>query len=161
MHELKTSVTIPLPIEAVFSFFADASNLERITPPELRFRILTPLPLQMRRGTLIDYRLRLFGVPIFWKTRISVWEPPFRFVDEQLSGPYRTWIHQHLFTEAGGSTLMEDLVHYRLPLQPLGELAHPLVKLELDHIFMFRRRSILKILKSAAGRRDETPSTTP
>ncbi|MCU0572348.1 MAG: SRPBCC family protein [Syntrophobacteraceae bacterium] len=146
MHELRTSVIIPLPIEAVFGFFGDASNLERITPPELSFRIITPQPVEMRAGTLIDYRLRLFGFPIPWKTRISLWEPPCRFVDEQLSGPYRTWIHQHLFTRAGERTLMEDVVTYQLPFQPFGELAHTLVRLELDRIFRFRRHSILRIL---------------
>lgn len=146
MHELKTSVMIPLPIEAVFSFFGDARNLERITPPELRFHIITPQPIEMRQGTHIDYRLRLFGLPISWKTRISLWEPPFRFIDEQLSGPYRTWIHQHLFIQAGEQTLMQDVVHYRLPFQPLGELAHPMVRLELHRIFRFRRDSILRIL---------------
>lgn len=146
MHELKTSVMISLPIDAVFSFFGDACNLERITPPELSFHIITPKPVEMREGTLIDYRLRLFGFPVLWKTRISLWEPPFRFVDEQLSGPYRTWIHQHLFTRAGEFTLMQDVVHYQLPFQPLGELAHTPVRLELDRIFRFRRASILRIL---------------
>jgi len=146
MHELRTSVIIPYPIEAVFSFFGDARNLERITPPELNFHIITPQPVEMREGTLIDYKLRLFGFPILWKTRISSWEPPWRFVDEQVSGPYRTWIHQHLFTRAGERTLMEDVVHYRLPFQPFGELAHALVRMELDRIFRFRRQTILRIL---------------
>jgi ligand-binding SRPBCC domain-containing protein len=149
MHSLRTSITLPLPLDDVFRFFGDASNLERITPPELRFRIVTPQPIAMGQGTLIDFRLRLFGMPLLWKTRISVWEPPHRFVDEQLSGPYHTWIHTHRFTRVQGTTLMEDVVLYRLPLWPLGEAAYPLVRLELNRIFGFRRRAIWRDLVDA------------
>jgi ligand-binding SRPBCC domain-containing protein len=146
MHRLNTSIVLPLPIEDVFRFFGEAANLERITPPELKFRITTPQPIVMREGTLIQYRLRLFGVPIHWKTRISAWEPPYRFVDEQLSGPYRTWIHTHRFTDVGGSTLMDDEVLYDLPFPPFGRWAHPLVRMELDRIFGYRREAIQRIL---------------
>jgi ligand-binding SRPBCC domain-containing protein len=146
MHRLLCSIRIPLPIEEVFHFFGDAANLERITPPELHFRIVTPQPISMAEGTLIDYRLRLFGAPMLWKTRISLWEPPHRFVDEQLSGPYKIWVHTHRFSSAIGSTLMEDEVVYELPFRPLGEVVYPLVRLELNRIFGFRQRTIWKIL---------------
>jgi ligand-binding SRPBCC domain-containing protein len=146
MHSLTTSIVLPLPIHEVYGFFGEAANLERITPPELRFRITTPQPIRMREGTLIQYRLRLFGIPICWKTRIAVWEPPHRFVDEQLSGPYRIWIHTHRFTDMGGSTLMEDEVLYDLPLRPFGQWAHPIVRMELDRIFAYRREAIQRLL---------------
>jgi ligand-binding SRPBCC domain-containing protein len=146
MPRLTTSIVLPLPIEDVFLFFGEAANLERITPPELRFRITTPQPIIMREGTLIQYRLRLFGIPIRWKTRISAWEPPHRFVDEQLSGPYRTWIHTHRFTDLGGSTLMKDEVLYDLPFPPLGQWAHPIIRMELNRIFAYRREAIQLIL---------------
>jgi ligand-binding SRPBCC domain-containing protein len=146
MYSLTTSMVLALPIHEVFDFFGEAANLECITPPELRFRITTPQPIRMREGTLIHYRLRLFGIPIRWKTRISSWEPPHRFVDEQLSGPYRTWIHTHRFTDLGDSTQMDDEVLYDLPLHPIGRCAHPMVRTELNRIFRYRREAIQRIL---------------
>jgi ligand-binding SRPBCC domain-containing protein len=146
MRRLYHSISIPLPIEEVFDFFSDASNLERITPPELHFRIVTPRPIHMTQGALIDYRLQLFGAPILWKTRISRWEPPYRFVDEQLAGPYKIWVHTHRFSSRNDSTLMEDEVIYQLPFFPLGEIVYPLIRLELDRIFGFRESTLWKIL---------------
>lgn len=145
MPLLRLEMQVDRPIEDVFEFFADAWNLERITPPELRFRILTPRPLEMMQGTLIDYRLRLFGVRVRWKTLISDWTPPHRFVDEQLHGPYREWVHTHTFESIPEGTLIRDEVRYRLPLGPLGWPARPLVRLHLHRIFEYRQRATAEI----------------
>jgi hypothetical protein len=140
---LEREQLVPQPPEVVFPFFEDAGNLERITPPALRFRILTPLPIAMRAGALIDYRLRLFGLPFRWRTRIELFEPPHRFVDLQLRGPYRLWRHLHEFEAAPGGTRMRDRVEYALPLGPAGALAHALVvRRTLAHIFDHRRAVI-------------------
>ena len=146
-HILTRSLTLELPREQVFDFFSDAGNLERITPPELRFHIVTPQPLELQKGALIDYKLRLRGLPLTWRTEISVWDPPNEFVDRQLSGPYSQWIHRHTFTEIGpGKTLIEDEVRYRLPLEPLGDLAHFVVRRELEYIFDFRQKMVAELL---------------
>ncbi len=120
--------------------------MERITPPELHFRIITPGPILMEVGTLIQYRLRLFGVPFTWLTRIALWEPPDCFMDEQLHGPYRQWEHTHTFRPWAGGTLMTDRVVYRLPFWPLGEAVLPLVRRQLGRIFSYRRRTIARLL---------------
>ena len=143
-HAFRTKTELPLARERVFPFFADASNLEQITPPELRFRIITPMPIQMAQGTLIRYRLRLMGVPFEWLTRITVWDPPREFVDEQVSGPYRKWVHQHLFVETSVGTRIHDAVTYELPLYPFGEIASPLVHLQVRRIFTYRARALAK-----------------
>jgi ligand-binding SRPBCC domain-containing protein len=110
IHTFTANLTLPLPIEQVFQFFADAQNLERITPPFLKFRIVSPLPIEMRRGVRIRYQLRLHGIPIGWESEITAWEPPHRFVDEQLSGPYRKWHHEHRFTETANGTDVADSI---------------------------------------------------
>ena len=148
LHILRASQPLPLSRQEVFDFFAAAANLERLTPPELQFHIITPLPITMQLGTLIEYRLRLFGVPFKWLTRISRWNPPHEFVDEQLRGPYRTWIHTHRFWSEGSLTRMADEVHYQLPFFPLGETAYPLVRWQLGRIFAFRRQAIARLLVS-------------
>jgi ligand-binding SRPBCC domain-containing protein len=131
-------MSLPLSREQVFAFFADSANLELITPPELRFRVLTRQPILMQEGTLIDYRLRLFRVPLHWRARITRWKPPFGFVDEQVRGPYRVWEHTHRFRDDGGATTIEDVVRYERPVAPFGEIFHPLVRLQLERIFQFR-----------------------
>jgi ligand-binding SRPBCC domain-containing protein len=151
--KLEQRQVIPRPRAEVFEFFADAYNLERITPALLSFRILTPRPIEMRQGALIDYKLKLYGFPVKWKTRIEVWEPEERFVDMQLSGPYRYWHHLHEFEEVDEGTLMKDTVHYELPFGPLGTLARSiLVKRSLDTIFSHRKQAISEIF----GRGDES-----
>lgn len=107
-----SSVWLPRPPEEVFPFFADAHNLEDLTPPFLRFQVLTPPPIPMAAGTRIDYRLRLHGIPIRWQSEITAWEPMRLFVDEQRRGPYRAWVHTHRFTAKDGGTLVEDEVRY-------------------------------------------------
>jgi ligand-binding SRPBCC domain-containing protein len=126
----------PRPLEEVFEFFADAGNLAAITPPWLQFRILTPLPIRMHAGALIDYRIRLWGVPVRWRTEITRWEPPGCFVDRQIRGPYKTWIHLHRFTAQDGGTLMIDEVRYAAPL---GLISEPLfVRPQVERIFDYR-----------------------
>lgn len=146
-HTLRTAMSLPLPRPQVFAFFADTLNLGLITPPELDFVILTPLPIVMRPGALIDYRLKLFGIPFHWTTEVTAWEPSEQFVDEQRKGPYREWRHRHTFRDTpDGGTVIEDEVRYRLPFLPLGEAALPLVKKELERIFAYRQAAIRTLL---------------
>jgi ligand-binding SRPBCC domain-containing protein len=145
-YHLERSLFIPRPREEVFAFFAEAGNLERITPTFLHFQILTPQPIQMKAGTLIKYRLRLFGVPFHWKTRIETFDPISSFTDVQLTGPYRRWHHRHDFSDAPGGTMMRDRVDYELPLGPLGTIARTLfVRRAVEQIFDHRNAAITKI----------------
>lgn len=145
---LETELWLPRPIGEVFAFFADAVQLETITPPFLQFRVETPQPIDVREGTLIDYRLRLHGIPVRWRSKISVWEPPHRFVDEQVRGPYRKWHHEHTFRESNGGTLVGDRVEYALPG---GPLVHALfVRRDLERIFAFREKTLRQIFAAAS-----------
>jgi ligand-binding SRPBCC domain-containing protein len=141
VHVLERSQRIERPAEEAFEFFAEARNLEVITPPWLRFEVVGADP--MREGALIDYRLTLHRVPIRWRTRITTWEPPTRFVDVQLTGPYALWEHTHTFEPAAEATVIHDRVRYALPFGPLGTLAHALfVRRDVERIFDFRRRAL-------------------
>jgi ligand-binding SRPBCC domain-containing protein len=147
-HELRRLQRLPGTPEEVFPFFADARNLEAITPPLLRFRVLTPGPIEMQVGTHIQYRLRLRGVPVNWHTTIQAWDPPHRFVDVQVRGPYALWHHTHtLAAHPAGGTVMEDVVRYAIGFGPLGALAHRLVvRRDLEAIFAFREQAVLSAL---------------
>lgn len=151
-YELTTRVWIPRPVDEVFRFFADAHNLDRITPPFLHFRILTPGRFPMQAGALIDYRIRLRLIPMTWRTRIATWEPPARFVDEQVRGPYRLWQHTHTFTALDGGTLMDDRVRYRVPGGPVvNALA---VRHQLHRIFRFRLEALRLVFECGRSPHD-------
>ena len=140
-YELVAEVHLRPPPHEVFPFFADAGNLQELTPPWLHFEILTPTPLPVRQGLLIDYRIRLHGVPMRWRTEIPVYEPPHRFVDNQLRGPYRRWHHEHTFVAKDGGTLCGDRVTYR---PPIGGLFHDVfIAPQLRRIFAYRRDRML------------------
>lgn len=159
-HILTRGLTLDLPRQQVFDFFADAGNLERITPPELNFHIITHQPIDIRQGALIDYKLKLRGFPVTWRTEISVWEPPHSFVDRQLRGPYSQWIHRHTFTEIDANkTHIEDEVKYRLPLEPLGDVMYFLIRRELDYIFDYRQKAVAEILNMPLATEDEVGTT--
>jgi ligand-binding SRPBCC domain-containing protein len=144
---LRASQRIPLPREQLFPFFSDARNLAVITPPGMGFRIRTPQPIVMGEGTLIDYTVRVAGLPVRWRTLISHWDPPHEFADEQLRGPYALWRHQHRFTALAPSvTQMDDAVLFRLPLVPLGNVVLPFVKRELRRIFRYRHEATARAL---------------
>lgn len=141
---------IPRPLGEVFAFFCDARNLAALTPPWLGFRILTAGPIRIAVGTKIRYRLDWHGAPVKWTTEIRRWEPPHRFIDVQLSGPYRLWHHTHGFVERGGGTLMTDVVRYRLPFGIIGRLAHALkVRRDVEQIFDYRSRRISELFAEA------------
>jgi ligand-binding SRPBCC domain-containing protein len=140
VREFLTELWLPLQPEKIFPFFADAANLDTITPPWLNFQIITPLPITMREGTQIDYRLRIHGVPVRWRTGITIWQPPHRFVDEQIRGPYRQWIHEHAFEPRDGGTLARDLVRYAAPFDFL--VHRWLVRPDVDKIFAYRAQAL-------------------
>lgn len=144
LHVFERTQTVAAAHDEVFAFFARPENLAEITPASMGFRILTPSPITMREGALIDYVIRLGPLPLRWRTLITCFEPPHRFVDEQLAGPYAFWHHTHTFAAApGGGTVLGDVVRYMLPLGLVGDLAHALaVRRQLGQIFDHRRRVV-------------------
>lgn len=148
IHLLERSQRVELPVDRAFSFYGDSRNLEPLTPPWLHFEVTTPKPIVLQAGVLLDYRLKLHGVPVRWQTRIETWEPPLRFVDTQAKGPYSLWEHTHLFEPDGnGATVIHDRVRYEIPFGPLGALAHRLfVRRDLERIFDYRRDAVAERL---------------
>ena len=146
---LQTEVWLPRPRSEVFSFFAEARNLQTITPPWLRFDVLTPAPIVMRPGTLIDYRISVHGLPVRWRTEITEWDPPHQFVDVQLRGPYTLWHHTHTFEEREGGTLCRDRVRYR----PRGGalLDWLFVRRDVARIFQYRQQRLRELFSAAAS----------
>jgi len=160
VHEIVQEQLVPRGQDEVFAYFAQPENLAKMTPPWLDFHILTPSPVPMREGALIEYLIRLGPLPTRWRTLISEFAPPTRFVDEQLAGPYSFWHHTHEFLAVDGGTLIRDRVRYLLPFGPLGRVAHALVvKRQLAAIFAYRRRAIDQLFQ---GEPDEgRDRTTP
>jgi ligand-binding SRPBCC domain-containing protein len=155
-HRIERSQLVPLSVEEAFAFFADAYNLEALTPPWLRFRILTPRPIPMEKGATIEYVLTTHRLPVRWRTEIVDWRPGRRFVDRQVEGPFRLWEHTHTFEGRDDGTLIRDTVLYRMPYGPLGTIAHRLVVArDLGRIFDYRRDAVDELL---GGRRSALAS---
>jgi len=151
----EASQFIPRPRAEVFQFFSDAANLEAITPTWLKFHVVTPSPIEMREGTLIDYHLRVHGVPLRWRTRIAIWDPPHRFVDDQLRGPYRLWHHEHVFEEAPAGTRMHDRVQYAIVG---GSIINRLfVRRDVERIFTYRARRLEQLFPRISQRQGVSP----
>jgi len=145
-YTIETQTTLNKSIREVFPFFANAENLDKVTPPWLKFEILTPLPIEMNVGTKVDYRLRLHGIPIRWRSEITEWDPPHKFADVQIKGPYRFWKHEHFFSAEGNQTRMIDQVEYAIPGWIFAPIVHSLfVKQDLSKIFDYRERKFLEI----------------
>ncbi len=147
-HILEKKTVIRRSRSELFDFFSNAGNLNLITPPELGFRIITTLPLEMKEGALIEYVIRLNGIPFKWKTEITKWDPPNSFTDTQLKGPYRMWVHEHIFEDKGDTTLMTDIVRYLSPGGPFEIIPHKLfVERKVREIFDFREKRFNEIFK--------------
>ena len=148
IHLLERVQRLPLNVDETFRFYSEIGNLERITPPWLRFRILDPRPDRLLAGAHLEYSLVLHLVPIRWTTEIGDWEPPYRFTDFQVRGPYKLWDHTHTFEPAPrGGTLMTDTIRYAIPYGPLGSLAHvAFVRRDLRRIFDYRRDAVSLLL---------------
>ena len=155
MYRLTTSQTVSADLNTIFHFFAQPENLARITPPWLGFRILTPSPITMKEGALVDYEIKLGPIPTRWRTLITSYEPGVSFVDEQLMGPYSFWHHTHRFEATASGTLLTDEVLYLPPLGILGRMAHGLaIKNQLQGIFRHRHQVIAQ--KFGGSREDCT-----
>ncbi len=144
-YTLSAELLLPRPRAEIFRFFSDARNLESLTPPWVKFEVLTPAPIVMRPGALIDYRIKVHGLPVRWRTEITEWDPPHRFVDVQLSGPYRLWHHTHTFEETAEGTLCRDQVRY---CPRGGALTHWLfVRRDVARIFAYRQQRMKDLFK--------------
>lgn len=142
-YQVHSECFVPRPVDEVFAFFSDAANLERLTPPWLKFNIVTPQPIVMSVGRLIDYRLRIRGIPVRWQSEITVWDPPHGFADESRRGPYQYWRHRHHFEPGDGGTRVFDDVHYGVPG---GALVHwLLVGRDVRKIFEYRQSQLAQI----------------
>jgi ligand-binding SRPBCC domain-containing protein len=142
LKHLHRETFVPASVADTFAFFADASNLQRITPRSLDFKILTPVPVVMREGVEIDYRLRVHGFPIPWRSRIDVWEPAVRFVDRQIVGPYRWWHHDHRFEATARGTRVVDHVEYVARARWISD---PIVSRDLHKIFAYRQAALRQV----------------
>jgi ligand-binding SRPBCC domain-containing protein len=153
-YTLEREQFIARPVAEVFAFFSDAANLGRVTPPWLSFRILSPLPVEMRVGARVAYQIGWHFLRLNWVSEIVAWEPSHSFTDVQVRGPYAFWRHTHTFRPHDGGTIMRDTVHYQLPLGPLGRLAHRLkVRQDLEAIFDHRARQFERLLNNPAAPR--------
>lgn len=149
VHRFEVEQWLPRPPDEVFAYFSDAFHLEELTPPWLNFHVLTPAPIDMHRGTVIDYRLRIRRLPVRWQSEITSWEPPHRFVDEQRRGPYRQWHHEHLFEARAGGTWVRDRVDYAVPGGPFEPWLHGwLVGPDIRRIFTYRQRKLAAVFNS-------------
>lgn len=149
LHLLCRQTWLAVGVDEAFAFFCSPYNLERITPPEMSFRVVQPPVGVLGEGSVIGYRLRLWGLPFRWQSVITDWRPSEGFVDRAQVSPYRHWSHLHEFRATNGGTSMIDRVEYALPLQPLGEMAHFLVRRQLKRIFDFREKAIQEIFGSS------------
>lgn len=158
-YRLQAEVIVESPIDDVFAFFSDAGNLESLTPSWLNFQIVTALPIQMRLGALLDYKIRLHMIPISWRTEIACWQPPHKFVDQQLRGPYKRWWHEHTFEDLGdGLTLIRDDVHY---IPRGGKWLHRwFVKPDLEKIFKFRQQQLARRFRVCGRDHNQSHSET-
>ena len=151
-HILERSQRVTIPADQAFAFYGDTMNLEPMTPPWLHFQVTNSGPVTMEAGTLLHYRLRLHGFPIRWTTRIESWEPPHRFVDTQLRGPYALWEHAHDFESDGEGTVIRDRVRYAIPYGPIGSLAHALfVRRDLERIFDYRAAAFRRLVERGSA----------
>ncbi len=156
VRQLNTQLWVPQSLKTVFAFFADATNLETLTPPWLNFKVLSPQPIEMKPGTLIDYQLKLHGIPVRWQSEISAWNPPYAFIDEQVKGPYQLWHHRHLFREHEGGTLVCDQIDYA---HLGGNWVHRyFVEPDLKKIFNFRHEKLREIFTISSSEGADSPA---
>jgi len=161
LYTLRREQTVKAPLEEVFRFFEQPDNLEKITPDSVGFNILTPRPIKMQVGAVLDYTIKLLGLPVRWTTQITEYEPPYRFVDVALRGPYSFWHHTHTFEAGGQGTVMTDVVRYALPFGYLGGITHALwVRRQLNQIFDYRSRIIQRMLEASTPRIDPSGART-